>query len=132
MILYQSSLIDLDFDPVTDILFVKWPDTKSMSTPELARTLEILSDNLRYYDVKRILLDASHTTLEVTDPKYKETMVQFFNDVLHTRLQKFARLMTTDKFRENLLHELTNPARFTIPFQSFSSKAEALEWLQED
>jgi DNA replicative helicase MCM subunit Mcm2 (Cdc46/Mcm family) len=131
MILYESLLINLDYNPETDILFVKWPDEKNISMSELSRTLEIISDTLRHYDIKKMLLDASHATLPVSDPAYRETMVKFLKDVFQTRLEKFARLVSADKLRETMIHELIDVTGFTIRFKSFKTKAEALVWLKD-
>ena len=135
MILYQNALIVLDYNPSTDILSVEWPNVQPYNLPEIRHTLEMLVESIRNYDVKKLLIDGSKTTVspELDESEYREIIFKFVSDIAKTRLQKSARIITPDKVREakskQLSAEATRNTNLTIQNQDFVTKSEALEWL---
>ena len=58
MILFQNSLLTLAYNPSSDILEVNYPDLYEFLLPEIKHSIDIMIDNVRNYDVKRVLLDS--------------------------------------------------------------------------
>jgi len=135
MILYQNSLIILDYTPSSDILSVVWPNAEPYNLAEIRRTLDILVESIRNYDVKKLLIDASQTTVssELNEAEYKSIVIQFAHDLTKTRLQKSARITTSDKIREIKSRELSatiiTDTKLAVDSQIFSTKDEAITWL---
>ncbi|WP_157433425.1 hypothetical protein [Adhaeribacter aquaticus] len=136
MILFQNSLMVLDYSPATDILTVEWPNAHPYLLPEIKYTLQMLVDNLNNYHIKFLIIDASKTIAnhELMDsPDYKEMVTQFSIDLSKTRLKKSARIISFDNSREEktqeLTRNLTQTIQFNYQFQSFTSREEAIKWL---
>lgn len=130
MILHQNGLFTLDYTPATDILFVKWPNSQFVVLGEIRQTFQILVENIRNYDIKYLLIDAQHTSLEVDAQEYKATLLQFAQDLHTTRLRKMARLMSGDEIRERHLQELLEQQLLlSFEVQNFEDRTTALAWL---
>ena len=135
MILYQNALIVLDYNPSTDILSVEWLNIQPYNLPEIRHTLEMLVESIRNYDVKKLLIDGSKTTVspELDEAEYRNIVFKFVSDISKTRLQKSARITTPDQVREAKSKQLSAEAikntHLTIQSQDFATKSEALEWL---
>ncbi|MBA9075437.1 MULTISPECIES: hypothetical protein [Rufibacter] len=132
MILYQSGFLTLDYDPATDILFVEWPDVHEFLVPEINQTLQILVDHLKSYDIKRLLVDASQAALEIPPQEYKEVLKEFGLNLMTTRLEKLARIITPNPAREHNVEEAKQEVGLTLRLQTFPDKQEALLWLEEE
>jgi hypothetical protein len=52
MILHQSSIIKLEYDPATDILEVEYPDLEKFMLPEIKHAFNLMVETIRNYDVK--------------------------------------------------------------------------------
>ena len=131
MVLHQSSLITLDYDPATDILSLDWPDVKDFLVPEVERELKVLIDTIKHYDVKKLLIDTSKARVEVNDTEYQAFISTFAEALKDTRLQKFARVGTSDPEREKLSDRARESSRINLfmEFHSFNTRTEALAWL---
>ncbi len=134
MILHKDGLIQLDYDVWSDILRVKWPDITAFIKLEVQYSFKLLIDNVRHCDVKRLLIDSRHNTVEIPDVEYKGLMWQFSQDLLATRLQKVARIVSTDVARENKVkavsEEIKAQLTMTLQSQNFENEADALVWLK--
>lgn len=135
MILYPNSPIRMDYDPATDILCVEYPDLETLMLPAIKHSLMMLVEAIRNYDVGKLLLDASKTNIHVSEEESREVTMQLAADLLKTRLQKVARIQPVDPIREsnaqsNIRHMAQNNL---LPYQlqTFTSKAAAMDWLQE-
>lgn len=132
MILYQNSIITLDYNPATDILSVTLPDIQAHSISEVARCFDIIVEHVISYDIKKILLDSSKTVVEVDDEAYRSLILQFSMKLLKTRLQKIARIGTpvaSQEQRANQVAEEIQQANPVAAYQNFTGKAAALDWL---
>lgn len=136
MILYQNSFVVLDYEPTTDILAFEWPNVEAYLLPEAKRTLKTLVEYVRNYDVKRLLIDESKTTVSpelIDSPEYKEVLMEFVCDLTKTRLQKSARIVALDKDREaktkKLTTEIIQEIKLNISNKDFTNKSEAQSWL---
>ena len=131
MVLHQSSLITLDYDPATDVLSMDWPDVKDFLVPEVERELKVLIDNIKHYDVKKLLIDTSKAKVELKEAEYQAFITAFANTLKDTRLEKVARVGTDNPNREKLSDQAKTTSRIDqfMEFQSFNSRTEALAWL---
>lgn len=129
MILYQNSLMKMDYSPQTDILSVDWPSSDPYTLPEVKQTLNRLVEAIRNYDVKNLLLDSSKTKIGVSEAEYQFVIAQFQADLIKTRLQKIARIISVDVEREKRVEKMREENQSGIQLESFTSNAEALAWL---
>ena len=133
MILHKDGLIELHYDVKNDILSVKWPDITNFIKSEVQYSFKLLIDAIRHYDVKKLLIDSRHNVVEIPDPEYKSLMLQFSQDLVATRLQKVARIVSFDANRENKVRAVTEQIRpqlkMTLQSENFGTEAEALAWL---
>ena len=72
MVLFDNSLIRLDYNPATDILEVEYPDLYDYLLSEIRRSIDTLLDTVKNYDVKRLLLDSTRTIISVGDEESRE------------------------------------------------------------
>lgn len=132
MLIY-SGIITLDYDLTTDVLVTSMPDVRQFALSEVSFCLELIVDNIRNYDIKNLLLDSSKSVIEVEEEAYKAIITKFMMDLMSTRLKKIARVGTTDTKREEnsakLSSELRKELNLPIQFKTFTSKADAMEWL---
>ncbi|MEJ8800816.1 hypothetical protein [Pontibacter sp. H249] len=133
MIIHQNSIIKLEYNPATDILDVKYPDLQKFMLLEIKESLKLLVSTVRNYDVKRLLLDASHTIIEINEEENRELTFYLATELSKTRLQKLARIKPADPNKEARAQENIKEIEKsgTIPFlvRTFSSKTEAINWL---
>lgn len=124
-----NQLIKLDYAPARDVLSVVWPDFHYYSISEAAYTLDIIIETVRQYDVKCLLTDTRKSTIDIPEPKYKEIILKFAQDLTTTRLRKVARVVTESTLREGPIHEVAHQAHLSIPIHNFYSMEDALGWL---
>lgn len=131
MVLFDNSLVRLNYNPATDILDVDCPDFHPLIMAEVKEAFSIIVDTVKHYDVKKLVIDSSRATINTSDHEHKAVLVKFARDLMGTRLQKLARVGTEDTLREKNVNEAREDAAFNIDFQSFPDKAAALAWLQK-
>ena len=129
MILYQNALIKLDYNPATDILFVDMPSINYGIVPEFRRALDIILENVRAYDVKKLLVDARKSVIDMEPEDYSELVARFASDLKATRLVKGARVISSNADREKLVKEGVNTMDPGFLFKTFTDVAEAEKWL---
>lgn len=133
MILYDNSLIRIDYNPATDILEIAYPDLHEYLLPEIKHSIDNLVKTITNYDVKRLLLDSSHTIVAVEMEKSREITTYLVDGLSKTRLQKIARLQSKNPTVEtlaegNIRHVNLN---MSLPFElmNFVSRERATAWL---
>ena len=131
MVLYDNSLVRLNYNPVTDILDVDCPDFHPLIMADVKEAFDVIVDTVKHYDVKKLVIDSSKATIDTSDQEHRAVIIKFARDLMRTRLQKLARVGTQDTLREKNVHEATQNAAFSIPFQNFSDKAAAVAWLKK-
>lgn len=133
MILEKTSVITLDYNPATDILQADYPDLVSFQLPEIKRSLTLMVEAIRNYDVKKLLLDASKTTIEVSKEENHAVAMQLATDLVNTRLQKLARIQPINDKREINAQENIRQIKQAglLPYQlkTFTNKPDAIAWL---
>lgn len=133
MILFDNSIIKIDYTPATDILEVAYPDLEGFLLSEIKHSIIVLVENVKNYDVKRVLLDASRTIISVSEEESREIATYLAAGLVCTRVQKVARIQSPSDHVEttaqgNIRYIHTS---LSLPFQlqNFITKAEAVGWL---
>jgi len=133
MILFENSVVKLDYNPATDILDVAYPDLHDYLLPEIKHSINILVDTIKGYDVKKLLLDSTRTVIAVDEAESREIAVYLAGGIMQTRVQKVARVESPSKSVEATAEVNIRHIRETqqLPFQlhNFTSKHEAVDWL---
>jgi len=133
MILFQNSIVKLDYSPATDILEVEYPDLHDYLLPEIKYTINLMVDIIKSYDVKRLLLDSTRTVVAVSEEASREVATYLAAGIVTTRVQKVARLQSPNTAvektaQDNVRHiEVAQALPFQI--QNFTSTSEAVAWL---
>lgn len=130
MILFESTLIRLDYSPATDILIADLSATYEFYLLEVQEALNTLVKNIRHYDVKRVLMDSRKRIVQIEEEKYAALMAAFMHELQTTRLQRLARLHTGNTVRENLARTIQDQLISTFVMKTFMDKEQALAWLK--
>ena len=130
MIIFENGFIRLDYDPASDILMFEMPNVDIIVMPEMVRSLALIVEHIRNYDVKKILLDARKTDIWVEEESYAAIITAFYNELGNTRLEKIARLVTIDSVRENVVKKIFQNHRFPFQVQQFTDHSTAVAWLK--
>lgn len=133
MLLFKNSIITLDYNPAADILEVAYPDLHGFLLPEIKHSIDILIDNVKNYDVKRILLDSTRTVISVSEEESREITVSLAAGFMKTRVQKLARLQsgmaTVEATAQENIKHITDSQLLSFQLKNFTSRAEAVAWL---
>lgn len=134
MVLFDNSLIKLDYSPVTDILEVAYPDLHEYLLPDIMSSIDTLIEVMVGYDVKRVLLDSSKTVVAVAPEQSRKITAHLIKGLVTTLITKLARLQSSNSTVEALAHGNIKYASetFAFPFdlKNFANKPEAVSWLQ--
>ena len=122
-------VVKLDYDPITDILTVDWPDFTDLAISEAQYILDTFIETVIAYDVSYLLTDTRNGTVNIAEAKYKELAYNFATKLAKTRIMKIARVVSEATVRETPVKEVTQQAQLTIPLKNFTTKKEALVWL---
>ncbi|WP_157593099.1 hypothetical protein [Rufibacter tibetensis] len=131
--MFENSIIKLVYEPATDVLEVTYPDLHDYLLPEIKHSISILADHVKSFDVKRLLLDSSRTSVSVGEEESKAISTFLAAELMKTRLQKLARLQSASPAIEssaekNITH-IKQAGMLPFQLQNFESKPEALKWL---
>lgn len=133
MILFENSLIKLDYDPSSDILEVGYPDLHDYLLPEIIHSIDILVDSVKHYDVKRILLDSSRTSISVNSEESRQIAVYLASGFATTRVQKVARLQSpshnVEQSAEANIRHIRESQQLPYLLQNFMDRVVAVNWL---
>ncbi|MEJ8804362.1 hypothetical protein [Pontibacter sp. H249] len=127
--LIPNKFIKLEYDPAKDVLYFRWPDFYEYAVPELKYVLKSITDTIKSYDIKYLIIDASKSVISISDPLYVEVTTQFSIDLKFTRLKKSARIIDDITLREAQVKEIKAKAGLVLETKSFKTYNEALEWL---
>ena len=131
MIIFKNGFIRLHYEPATDILSFTMPLVSDIVMPEMRRCLGTAVEHVRNYDVKKVLLDARETDIEVMEDSYAAIIAEFYHSLSATRLRKVARLVTPGSVRERIIGKLLDNAGFPMEVRRFTEAAPALSWLRD-
>lgn len=131
MIIFQNGFLTLDYDPRTDVVYVHIPDVSNLFMEELSKSYDVIVDHVRSYDVKRLLLDATHTTVEVEEAAFTRIIFGFASGLRTTRLEKVARVISSVPLREAVVKKVFTEMPLALQFKTFTDSADAMGWLME-
>ncbi|MCC9138996.1 hypothetical protein ACFSKU_10805 [Pontibacter silvestris] len=131
MILFENSILKLDYDPASDILDVAYPDLHDFMLSDIKHSINILVDKVKHYDIKRLLLDSSRTVISVSEDESREISAYLAVGLMASRLEKLARLYspssTVETRTQGNIRQIQDTLSLPFQLQSFTSKTEALE-----
>ncbi|SIT77195.1 hypothetical protein [Pontibacter indicus] len=134
MILLQNSILRLEYDPATDILQVRYPDLQRYHMAEIRHSLQIMVQTIRNYDVRKLLLDARTTAVEIDEEENRQLTLDLTAMLSKTRLMKVARVQPFDPQSEARAQQNIEAARkagvLTYDVATFTSPVAALNWLK--
>src|SRR5689334_17099400 len=136
MILEQDSLLNFNYDIISHVLVVRYPDLTGIPLPQIKNSLDKLYRNVVNYDIKKLLLDLRQGLRGLTEAQYQELTNDFLKQLSQTRLKKVARILPENPAREYLVEHYAEVLREDINVnfldQSFDNTADAMAWLQDD
>lgn len=136
MVLFDNSLIRLDYDPATDVLAVEYPDLHDFLLTEIKRSIDTLVDTMKNYDVKRIMLDSTRTIISVSDEESREIALYLTAGLMRTRISKVARVQSgsaaVEATAEGNIRHIKESMSLPFGLQNFTDRKEAVEWLKKD
>lgn len=136
MILYDNGFIKLDYNASSDILQVNCPDVYEHELLFIHQIIGVVVETLINYDIKNFILDTSDAGLDLSSESHSIVMTHLATDLVTTRLQKFARVISKDTAREKRIEAFVktfyNEQQPAIAFKNFKSKAAATKWLMTD
>lgn len=134
MVLFENSILRLDYDPASDILDVEYPDLHDFMLFEIKRTIDTLVDTVKHYDVKRLLLDSTRTVSSVSEEESREIAMYLAAGLATTRVQKVARVQSpsaaVETRAQNNVQHIIKMQPFPFQLQNFTGKADAVAWLR--
>lgn len=89
-----NKFIRLDYASITDILNVEWPNIHDYIVSELSYILSEMVKKVRSYDIMKVLADSTKSVVTLSPFGYGAIVEKLTQDLIATRLQKFARLTT--------------------------------------
>ena len=125
-----NQFIKLEYDPRYDILVIEWPDMFEHNTVEYHYVLESLVEVVRYYDIKKVLVSAQRQVVDVTNEQYVRIVADFRDLLNTTRLEKLARVGTTDRELESQVREIGDILAQNYIVENFNNLTEAMNWLK--
>jgi tRNA nucleotidyltransferase (CCA-adding enzyme) len=132
MIIFKNGFLMLEYEPTSDILSFEMPNVDDVVMPEMKRSLTVIVEHVRNYDVKRILLDARQTNIWVDENSYESIISEFYHDLMATRVQKIARLVAPDSVRERVVKKLLDNMHLSVEVQPFTEVGAAVAWLKSE
>jgi len=133
MIIHTDSLMELMYEPKTDILSVKWPDLIDVPVSVIQHSFSKLVDSINHYHITKLLLDSKGTVTNIPDEEYKPLAMKLVMGLASTSLKKIARVISEDQLRENRAKEYNREVQSQMTFKfknkEFDDKETALKWL---
>ncbi|MBF9255044.1 hypothetical protein I2I11_17230 [Pontibacter sp. 172403-2] len=133
MVLFQNSIVKLDYNPATDILEIEYPDLHGYLLLEIKHNIDIIVDIIKSYDVKRLILDSTRTVISVSEEESREIAMYLAMGVMKTRVQKVARLesynSTLEEAAQNNVRHIEESQLLPFLIKNFTCKADAVAWL---
>ncbi len=134
MLIYQDGFIELNYDAATDILTVSWPDIVDPQGSGLEHAFGKLVETVRYYDIKKLIIDSRFNKVYIQEWEYTELMQGVHKALSTTRLEMAARLGSMDSSREEKASkhaiQIIDQFKPTFAFRNFNLASDALNWLK--
>jgi hypothetical protein len=132
MILHADRYFEHHYDVKLDLVSVKWPTIETIYLPEIYHSVSILVENVINFNIRNLLIDASEAQLKSTHEDANRVVFLLMDGLKRSRLEKLARIESSNLIRENLLKvmvaEMNNTSTFETRF--FKDLDSALKWLE--
>ncbi|AKQ45476.1 hypothetical protein TH63_07195 [Rufibacter radiotolerans] len=132
MVIYDNGFLKLDYETNTDILSVMMPPVDTILLPEVARSFGVIVEHVRNYDIKKLLIDARETRVDVEEEVFKPIISDFVKGLASTRIKRVARLVSPSFARELVVTKVFQDREIPIEFESFTEATPAYAWLEND
>ncbi len=133
MILFENSILKLDYNPATDILVINYPDLRDFLLLEIKHSIDRMVEIIKNYDIKKLLLDSSGMQSTVSVEAGRDVATHLAAGIMKTRVNKVARVQSPDdaieKRAENNVAHIKENTSLPFELENFNNKAEALTWL---
>ncbi|WP_026465016.1 hypothetical protein [Adhaeribacter aquaticus] len=133
MILFNNSIIKLEYNPANDIGVMVYPNLFAYQLPEIQNSIDILIGTVRNYDIKKLLFDSSSSKLTVGDKESEAIITYLVKGLQNTRVQKVARLanpnISIENHAQTKLNGLQAVGLIHFELKNFTDKEQALDWL---
>lgn len=87
------------------------------------------------YDVKKLLVDASNSSTNLSEEDNRQLSLELAAELAKSRLRKMARiqpkLQESEEVAQENIKRIKQAGLLSYELQTFSSRDEALEWLQK-
>ena len=134
MLLHKTRLMELQYEPKTDVLWVVWPDLEQARPEVIEENFRHIREAAKNYFIKGFLLDARQTTLVPDLDLFRKVVAQFFQYLEGTTIKRVARLQSPKLEREILagvVADLLLPSEHpNIELKTFTKEKEAIAWLR--
>src|SRR6187402_3139561 len=100
MEIYSDSLIYLDFDPNTDILWVKWPHLVDEPMVIVRPTIGKVLETIKYFNVTKLLVDTKDSSTNIPEEEFRRLSKEFVTALSASNLKKIARVVHATPLRE--------------------------------
>jgi hypothetical protein len=136
MIIYSDSLIYLDYDPKTDILWVKWPHFVDEPSLIVRPTIDKILESIKYFNVGKVLIDTKNTGTNISEEEFKKLSKEFVAALSSANLKKLARVIYAEPIREIrariLIDALSEQLGADFKSQEFTDVKSAFAWLEKE
>ena len=136
MVIYSDSLIYLDYDPKTDILWVKWPNLVDEPMLIVKPTIEKIPETIKYFHVSKLLVDTKNTNTNIPEEEFKRMSKEFVEALSTSNLKKVARVVYAEPLRELrakiLLDDLSAWLAPDLKIREFQDVKSAFAWLESE
>ena len=136
MVIYSDSLIYLDFDPKTDILWVKWPHLVDEPMLIVRPTIGKILETIKYFNITKLLVDTKNTNTNIPEEEFKRLSKEFVSGLSSSNLKKIARVVYAEPLREIrariLLDDLSAWFAPDLQIRECEEVKSAFAWLESD
>src|SRR5687768_7816818 len=100
MIIHRDNLLELTFDPKSDILSAKCFNLIDEPYTRIQQSLTELVDSINHYFVTKLLIDSKSTISNVPDKESLLLAMKLAKDLAATQLKKVARIASENDLTE--------------------------------
>jgi len=136
MILFENSILKLNYNPGTDILEIRYPDLQDFLLLEIKHSIDRAVEIIKNYDIKKVLLDSREMTSSVSEEAGRDIAIYLAGGLMKTRVTMVARIQSVDdtiekRAKGNVSHLKAN---LSLPFklETFTLKDDAIDWLKNE
>jgi hypothetical protein len=139
MLLHRTTLMELHYEPSTDIMSVIWPEIEESPAEQVEENLQLITLSIKTYYISRFLMDARQTRLVPDLLQLEAIYLRLFKALSEAGLQKFARVKSLTREREMIsleaIHNIHTSSRtkgyIKYQFLNADTVEEATKWLLE-